>query len=62
LIAESEIYYFEGFVLVEQKVFGFEVAMYDSVLMNILNPCDDLLHEEDSFVLIESFLFDDIIE
>jgi hypothetical protein len=62
LIAESEIDYFKGFVLVEKKVFGFEVAMYDSVLMNILYPRNDLLHEENGFVLIESFLFNDIIE
>ncbi len=36
--------------------------MDDSVLVNVLNSWQNLLHETDSFCLIESFPFYDVVE
>jgi hypothetical protein len=62
LVAQTEVYDFQRLVLVEEKVFRFEVAMYDTVFVYILDSCEKLLHEEDGFGLVESFFFDDVIE
>ncbi len=49
-------------MLVEQQIFGFEVAVHDPIFVDVLDARQDLLHEVDRFILVEPLLLDDVVE
>lgn len=62
MIGESEVNNFDVFILVEKKVFWFEVAVDDAVLVDVLDTGEDLLHEANGLLLVESLPLDDVLE
>ena len=48
--------------MIEQQILRFKISMYDTIFMNVLHTCNNLLHEFNGLRLIKSFSFDNIIE
>jgi len=62
VVGESEVYDFDVVAVVEEEVLGLEVAVDDAVLVDVVDACDDLLHEGDGLLLAESLVLDDVVE
>lgn len=62
LIGEPKVYNFDVFVMIEEQILWFEISVYDSVFVDVLHTCNDLLHEPDGFGFIEPLPFDDVVE
>ena len=48
--------------MIEEQILWFEISVYDSVFVDVLHTCNDLLHEPDGFGFIEPLPFDDVVE
>jgi len=62
VVGEPEVHNFGVLVVIQEQVLRLEVAMDDAVLVNVLNSCQNLLHEGHCFLLVEPLSFDDVVE
>jgi hypothetical protein len=61
-VGEPKIYNFQCAVKVDEEVFGFEIAMDDTELMQVLDASEELPEELTGLCFLEPFLFDDEFE
>ena len=61
-VGESEVADFDEVILVDEDVFGFEVAMGDMILMDVLDSVDDLLKVEAGLFLVNGGILDVFVE
>ena len=62
MIGQPEVDDLDPTVLVKEQVLRFEVPVNDADLVDILNPCQNLLHEGDGLLLIQPLFPDDVIK
>ena len=61
-IRQAKVYDFDVVLLVEKKVFWFEVSVADAHLVDVLDARNNLLKETTSLVFLQTLAFDDIVE
>ena len=62
MVRKAEVDYFDVAIVVEQEVLRLQVSMHDSILVDVLDPSQDLLHKMDSFLLVESLTLNYVVE
>lgn len=61
-VAEAEVDQTNVFLVVEQQVFWFEVAVHDAEFMEVLHAADDLLKKLAGLRLLQLLLFHDVVK
>lgn len=61
-VGKSEVYYSDGFIIVDEAVLKFEIAMDDSEFVDIFDSTDDLFEDFACFFFSHSFFADDVIK
>ena len=61
-ITQSKVDDLDVLVVIKEKIFGFEISVYNIKLVEIFNTSDDLMEELEGLWLFDSLILDNIVE